>query len=164
MKEEITMAPKHSYFNKDDNFVMSDFDMNYKYKGFIEEQFKPTSRKFMKLTGHHVSPDENNAVIVVGDNNIFKTPYGYAIILNAEHVVFVKDWQVWGMTRNGDYIINLNREFYKVKEWGDFSENFGYEKDNLLFTFEGVLTVAREQEASYNDGFANDNGYYFEWA
>lgn len=35
--------PKNSYFKEVDNkdvFVMSDFDKNYKFKGFQEEQFK----------------------------------------------------------------------------------------------------------------------------
>ena len=48
--------PKNSYFKEVDNkdvFVMSDFDKNYKFKGFQEEQFKKISNKYTGFIYQH---------------------------------------------------------------------------------------------------------------
>ena len=77
-----------------------------------------------------VSADESKIVVKVGESHILKTKFGYALILDYSHVVFLKDWQV-----SNNYFgveVLLQKEFFIVKEWGAF-EDFGYEPDNLDF-------------------------------
>ena len=142
--------PKNSYFKEVDNkdvFVMSDFDKNYKFKGFQEEQFKKISNKYTEFIGKQVSEDQNNAVILISEEHVFATRYGYGVIVDSSHVVWVKSWQVWGINRtNTAYAINFSREFYNVKEYGDFSENFSDDLENsMLGDFDKVVKIANEQ-------------------
>lgn len=85
------------------------------------------SNKYMTMK--RVSDDKNKIVVKVGDSHILKTKFGYALILNAEYVVFIKDWQV-DQNYYGNEVL-LNKEFFIPKKWGDFSLEFGYEEDNL---------------------------------
>lgn len=135
---------------------MTEFQKNYTLKGFNPEQFVPDSNKFMKLVGNHVSKDGNNAIIRISDNHIIQTRFGYAVIMNHDTVVFIKEWQVLGRPRySDDYVINFNREYFTLKKWGDHSANFG---EKLSFeNFDDVIKFARMQEEYYNtkdeDGF-----------
>ena len=81
------------------------------------------------FTMKRVSEDENKIVVKVADNHIIKTRYGYALILNAEHVLFLKEWQV-DQNYYGNEVL-LNKEFFIPKKWGDFSLDFEFEEDNL---------------------------------
>lgn len=85
------------------------------------------SNKYMTMK--RVSDDKNKIVVKVGDSHILKTKFGYALILNAEYVVFIKDWQV-DQNYYGNEVL-LSKEFFSPKKWGDFSLEFGYEEDNL---------------------------------
>ena len=85
------------------------------------------SNKYMTMK--RVSEDKNKIVVKVGDTHILKTKFGYELILNAEYVVFLKDWQV-DQNYYGNEVL-LNKEFFVLKKWGDFSLEFGYEEDNL---------------------------------
>lgn len=85
------------------------------------------SNKYMTMK--RVSGDKNKIVVKVGDAHILKTKFGYALILNAEYVVFLKDWQV-DQNYYGNEVL-LNKEFFLPKKWDDFSLEFGYEEDNL---------------------------------
>lgn len=141
---------KNSYFKKSgnqDEFVMSDFDRDYKFKGFAPEQFRKNSNRFTEFRGSQVSTDGENVVVLVGADHVFPTKYGYGVIVDASHVVWVKSWQVWGLNRaKNAYAINFSKAFYSVKEYGDFSDNFS---DNLeksaLSSFEKVVELANEQ-------------------
>ena len=142
--------PKNSYFKEVDNkdvFVMSDFDKNYKFKGFQEEQFRKLSNKYTEFIGKQVSDDKENAVVLISAEHVFTTRYGYGVIVDSSHVVWVKSWQVWGINlTNTAYAINFSREFYNVKEYGDFSENFSDDLENsMLGDFEKVVKIAIEQ-------------------
>lgn len=76
-----------------------------------------------------VSEDENKIIVKVDDSHIVKTRYGYALILNAEYVLFLKEWQV-DQNYYGNEVL-LNKEFFIPKKWGDFSLDFEFEEDNL---------------------------------
>lgn len=142
------MTRKYSGFNTKDEFVMSEFDANYTFKGFEPSQFKKVSNKYVELVGKHVSDDNNQAIIKVADSQYFQTKYGFALIVDAKHVVFFKSWQLFGEDSHGNVFINFNRNYYTVKEFGDFSDNFGEGSD--IETFDGVVALAKEQEEYYN--------------
>lgn len=94
------------------------------------------------LTMNRVSHEETKIVVKVADSHLQQTKYGYALILNRTHVVFLKNWQV-SCNYYGNEVL-LQKEFFQVKEWGEF-DDFDDEPENL--TFETWLEVAKEQEA-----------------
>lgn len=88
---------------------------------------REVSNKYFTMS--RVSEDKNKIIVKVDDNHIFKTRYGYALILNAEYVLFLKEWQV-DQNYYGNEVL-LNKEFFIPKKWGDFSLDFEFEEDNL---------------------------------
>lgn len=88
---------------------------------------REVSNKYFTMS--RVSEDENKIIVKVDDNHIVKTRYGYALILNAEYVLFSKEWQV-DQNYYGNEVL-LNKEFFIPKKWGDFSLDFEFEEDNL---------------------------------
>lgn len=94
------------------------------------------------LTMNRVSHEETKIVVKVADSHLKETKYGYALILDRTHVVFLKNWQV-SSNYYGNEVL-LQKDFFQVKEWGDFDE-FDNEPENLIF--ENWLEVAKEQEA-----------------
>lgn len=89
-----------------------------------------------------ISEDGKKIVVKVADAHVLKTSYGYALILDQNHVVFLKNWQV-SQNWYGNEVL-LNKEFWNVKEWGDFSVDFFEEPEN--YDFETWAKTAKEQE------------------
>lgn len=146
----ISEKRKHSGFNSKGQFVMSKFDANYKYKGFGSEQFRKETNKYRSFEGQHVSKDGKNAVINVSPSNVFPTKYGYGLIIDAEHTVFFKDWQVWGQNKtNKGMVINFNKDYYNVKKWGDHSDMFSNDSKDALDSFDKVVKLAKKQQKFY---------------
>lgn len=106
---------------------------------FGDLNYSEVSNKY--FTMDRVSEDENKIVVKVGENHIIPTKYGFALILDATRVVFVKEWQVspnwFGIE------VMLCRDYFNVKEWGDH-EQFEESDENL--TFDSWLEVAKEQQ------------------
>lgn len=113
----------------------------YRFAGL---DYKVASNKYWTM--NRVSEDERKIVVKVSDCHIVETRYGYAIILDAHHVVFVKDWSV---SRNwyGNEVM-FSEEYFNVKEWGDFSEDF--EDDTQSCTWEHMLEIAKVQRDAEN--------------
>lgn len=110
--------------------------------------YRDKSNKY--FTMDRVSEDETKIVVKVADSHLLKTKYGFALILNAEHVVFLKDWQV-----SDNYYgieVLLTKEYFTPKKWGEFPD-FDYEEENL--TWEEWLETAKAQSATETD----EDGY-----
>lgn len=88
-----------------------------------------------------VNEEENKIVIKVGDAHLIETKFGYALILNYDHVVFLKEWQV-DKNYFGNEVI-LTKEYFIPKKWGEHTE-FTDEEENLKF--DTWLKVAKEQQ------------------
>lgn len=104
------------------------------------------------LTMDRVSPDETKIVVKVSAEHLIETRYGYALILDYSHVVFLKEWQV---DRNwfGNEVL-LHKDFWNVKEWGEH-HNFTEEPQNL--NFETWVNVAKAQNSEVDeDGLKNN--------
>lgn len=102
----------------------NDFN-NFRFEGLNWYQY---SNKYYSMD--RVSADESKIVVKVGESHILKTKFGYALILDYSHVVFLKDWQV-----SDNYFgveVLLQKEYFIVKEWGTF-EDFGDDPENLDF-------------------------------
>ena len=116
---------------------MTKKDFNkFRFEGLEARQ---ASNKYMTMK--RVSDDKNKIVVRVAEIHLQPTKYGYALILDKKHVVFLKPWQV-----NENYFSNeviLNREYFNAKEWGDW-EYFSEKPQNL--EFDNWLKAAQEQQ------------------
>lgn len=111
---------------------------------FKELNYRNKSNKY--FTMDRVSADETKIVVKVGDSHIIETRFGFALILDEKHVVFLKNWQV-DSNYYGTEVL-LTKEYFTVKEWGDFSDEFGEEPENL--NWETWLETAKLQD-NYTD-------------
>lgn len=126
------------------DFNMSDFN-KFRFAGL---DCKDKSNKY--LTMNRVSADENKIVVKVGDAHIFKARYGYGLILDRTHLVWLKDWQV-SENYYGIEVL-LTKEYFNVKESSLEFSQFGDEPDNL--TWEEWLKTAKAQDSILDeDGF-----------
>lgn len=114
----------------------SDFN-DFRFSGL---HYISASNKY--YTMQRVSDDSNKIVVKVADTHLQKTKYGYALILDINHVVFIKDWQV-SQNYYGNEVL-LTREYFIVKEWGEFSQ-FGEADNDEELTFDYWLNIAKEQ-------------------
>lgn len=113
---------------------------DYRFAGL---NFRKHSNQY--YTMNRVSEDKNKIVVKVADNQVFMTKYGYALILDRTHVVFLQFWQVncnWFGTE-----VLLNRQYFNVKEFG-MHEDFSEDSNNC--NFETWLETAEEQEKVEN--------------
>lgn len=112
---------------------------------FAGLNWRQQSNKY--LTMDRVSEDETKIVVKVADAHLSETKYGYALILDYSHVVFLKSWQV-SKNYYGNEVL-LTKEFFNVKEWGEHEE-FSDEPENLKF--EEWLKTAKSQNEKDVDG------------
>lgn len=126
--------------------MKKDFN-EFRFEGL---HFRSCSNKY--FTMKRVSDDGNKIVVKVSDNSLVETRYGYALIIDDKHVVFLKKWQV-SCNWFGNEVL-LDRNYWNVKEWGDFPDFMGNEQD---FDFENWKKVAQMQENSVDeDGYKNN--------
>lgn len=113
------------------------------FNEFRFEGLDPKQKSNKYVTMKRVSDDNNKIVVRVGESHLQPTRYGYALILDNKHVVFLKTWQV-----SENYFANeviLSREYFDVREWGNW-EDFEEGPQNL--EFENWLKVAQEQQVA----------------
>lgn len=115
--------------------MAKDFN-EYRFAGL---DFKSASNKYWTMK--RVNADESKIVVRVDKSMLQPTRYGYALILDDKHVVFIKDWQV-NINYFG-YEVLLTKEYFNVKEWGTW-ESFGDEPQNLEWA--EWLRVAKLQQ------------------
>ena len=112
---------------------------------FAGLNWRQQSNKY--LTMDRVSEDETKIVVKVADAHLSETKYGYALILDYSHGVFLKSWQV-SKNYYGNAVL-LTKEFFNVTEWGE-QEEFSDEPENLKF--EEWLKTAKSQNEKAEDG------------
>ena len=113
----------------------------YRFEGL---NYTDASNKY--YTMERVNADETKIVVKVASSHLLKTKFGYALILDYDHVVFLKNWQV-DINYFGCEVL-LTKEFFNVKNWGEFSD-FGEEKKNLEWST--WLDVAKAQNAAIDE-------------
>lgn len=113
----------------------------YRFEGL---NYTDASNKY--YTMERVNPDETKIVVKVASSHLLKTKFGYALILDFDHVVFLKNWQV-DINYFGCEVL-LTKDFFNVKNWGEFSD-FGEEKENLEWST--WLDVAKAQNAAVDE-------------
>lgn len=123
---------------------MKKFD-EYRFAGL---HLHEASNKYLGI--RHISADGNKIALRVGQAHLCPTKFGYALILDQHHVVFIKDWQVgttWFLEGECPVVV-LDKAYWKVREFGDWSEFFGDEPK--MHDFAEWAKVAQEQ-ASVDD-------------
>lgn len=120
--------------NKDFNDFRFD-GLNYRVK----------SNKY--YTMNRVSEDETKIVVKVADSHLLRTQYGFGLILDATHVVWLKDWQV-SQNYFGNEVL-ISKQYFNVKKFGDFEE---FDNDEENCKYESWLKVAKEQSGVDDDG------------
>lgn len=106
--------------------------------------YKDYSKKYWTMK--RVSDNNEKIVVKVGDSHLKKTLYGYALILDETHVVFLKEWQVSENYYGNEVLITKN--FFNVKEWGQHNAFLGSNEEN--YNFDNWLKIALEQEKAGN--------------
>lgn len=117
---------------------------DFRFEGL---NWKAASNKY--LTMNRTNEDDTRIVVKVAESHLLKTRYGYGLILDCNHIVWLKDWQV-----SDNYYgieVLLTKEYFNVKEWGAFDE-FGEEPDSL--NWETWVHTAKEQDA-----LVDEDGY-----
>lgn len=123
--------------------MKKNFD-EFRFKGL---NYRQTSNKY--LTMNRVSDDEDKIVVRFDDSHIIPTRYGYAIVVGYNKVVFVKDWQVNRNFYHKEVLFDKN--YFNVKEWGNFADDFYFEDEEKQLHFEYWLEVAKEQDSLINE-------------
>ena len=122
------------------------FQQDVQLKGFNQDDFQDYSNKRIKYVGSMVNGDESKILLVVSPEKLRETKYGYGLIIDAEHVVFIKSWQVLGTCyeRMNSYLIVLDRNYFSVKEFqfADQGDEFG---ESETTTFDDFKEVAKMQ-------------------
>ena len=106
--------------------------------------WKPYSNKY--ITMNRVSEDKTKIVVRVANTHIKPTPYGFALILDETHVVFLKSWAV-----NENFYgveVLLDKKYWTVKEWGNHPEFIGC--DACEHEFSTWVSAAEEQSMAGN--------------
>lgn len=126
--------------------------ISIKAKDFNDYRFKDLdwhqiSNNYISMK--RVSADESKIVVKVADSHILSTQFGYALILDNKHVVFLKSWQV-SINYYGIEVL-LQKDFFNVKEWGQF-DDFGDEPQNLSFN-EWLKAAQAQQDLKDAEGY-----------
>lgn len=111
---------------------------------FADLDYHKISNKYFSMK--RVSADKNKIVVKVADSHLIPTKFGYALILDRTHVVFLKDWQV-NKNFYGNEVL-LNKDFFNVKEWGEH-QDFSDEDEALMYEY--WLKVAQEQDDAVDE-------------
>lgn len=114
---------------------------DYRFAGL--NHFNATN-KYMGM--QRVSDDETRIVVKVADAHIFKSRYGYGLILDSSHVVWLKDWAV-----DDNYYgieVMLDKQYFNVKEWGSFADFDTADEDELCW--DHWLGIAKAQRDAGN--------------
>ena len=109
---------------------------DYRFGGL---DYRPTSNKY--FTMNRFNEEETKIVVKVASNHLVKTNFGYALILDKTHVVFLKNWQVSDNFYGIEVL--LIKEYFIVKEWGDHQE---FAPSDKFLSFENWVAVAKEQD------------------
>lgn len=125
---------------------LKEFKMSKKFNDFRFDGLNRKSWSNKYMTMDRVSESEEKIVVKVADSHLFQTRYGYGLILDANHVVWLKDWAV-SINWYGNEVL-LDKNFFNVKESTREFEDFDEEPEHC--NWEHWLDVAKIQRDADN--------------
>lgn len=118
---------------------------DFKFAGL---DYKEASNKY--LTMKRINAEETKCVVKIAPEHLIKTKFGWALILDRTHVIFLKDWQVSVSNYYGIEVL-LDKIHFLVKNWGVHEE---FADDEEFLNFEKWVEIAKAQdELKNNDGW-----------
>ena len=114
------------------------------------------SNKYMTMD--RVSEDGKKIVVKVGSSHLFPTKYGYGLILNHNHVAWLKTWQV-SMNYFGNEVL-LDEDYFKPVEWGTF---WDFDEGPECESFGHWLGVAEAQKFTIEEDGETKLGNPVRW-
>ena len=118
-------------------------DMSFNDYRFFDLNYQDYSSGY--FTMDRINDTSDKIVVKVDKSHLKETKFGYALILDDKHVVFLKRWQV-SSNYYGTEVL-LFEKYWNVKEWGSW-DGFGDYDNNLNFSL--WLLIAQEQQEHGN--------------
>ena len=113
-------------------------DMTFNDYRFFDLNYRDFSTSY--FTMDRINDSSDKIVVKVDSSHLKQTKHGYALLLNHDHVVFLKPWQV-SKNYYGNEIL-LFEKYWNVKTWGSW--DISNDEDMLNFSF--WLSIAQEQQ------------------
>lgn len=107
--------------------------------------YREASNKY--ITMKRVNAEKTKCVVKIAPEHLIKTKFGWALILDRTHVIFLKDWQVSVSNYYGIEVL-LDKGYFLVKNWGVHEE---FTDNDQFLKFENWIEVAKEQDNLKND-------------
>ena len=131
---------------KNDRFMMDTVlpGMNY-YK-------KRSSKSSVYAHADRVSKDSSHICVMVSHDAVRATKYGYSLQLDRDHVVYVKNWQVYGHTvpykGQTGVEVAMSKKYFKPKRVNRPNEAYSVDRKNLQWS--EWVKAAKEQQRAGN--------------
>lgn len=106
---------------------------------------RDASNKYMSMD--RVSEDECRIVVKVADCHLFPTAYGFGLIIDHSHVLWLKDWAVSESWYGNE--VMLDKKFFNVRESTRGFDDFDDDEDTL--TWGHWLDIAKAQRDAGNE-------------
>lgn len=120
---------------------LSDFN-EFRFDGL-----EPRTASNKYYTMNRVSEDGERIVVKVADSHLFKSPYGYGLTLDKDHVVWLKNWAV-SQNWYGNEVM-LTKQYFNVKASKRSNANFDSEPQNLSFEHWRDVAYAQQKAGTY---------------
>lgn len=109
--------------------------------------YRKVSNKY--ITMKRVNVEETKCVVKIAPEHLIKTKFGWALILDRTHVIFIKDWQVSVSNYYGIEVL-LDKEHFIIKNWGVYEE---FADNDEFLKFKNWVEVAKTQDELNSDGW-----------
>ena len=114
----------------------------YRFEGL---NYRSASNKYWTM--NRVNDDETKIVVKVADCHLFETMYGYGLIIDEKHVVWLKSWAVSSNWYGNE--VMLDKAYFNVKEAKKSFDDFDEEPESMDFAH--WVEVAKVQQEAGNE-------------
>lgn len=133
--------------------IDNDFN-NFRFGGL---HHKRCSNKYMTM--NRVSDDETRIVVKVANNHLFQTAYGYGLILDSKHVIWLKNWAVSENWFGNE--VMLTKEYFIPKEYDKINKDEFMVENEKELKWETWLELAKTQDAKVEYYTDEDGEKYY---
>lgn len=106
-----------------------------------------------------MSDDETRIVVKVANNHLFQTAYGYGLILDSKHVIWLKNWAVSENWFGNE--VMLTKEYFIPKEYDKINKDEFMVENEKELKWETWLELAKTQDAKVEYYTDEDGEKYY---